>query len=139
MNSPTGSPSTNSPGQKSRGPLLTLGIVLAVLGSLLALDRALTYAYHPARGNPPDGVVILTTQWCGYCAALRQHLQNNGIPYTERDTERSWAGYWGLYAVRARGVPVTAVGSEVILGFAPRIDAALAEAGYPLKSLQASP
>lgn len=139
MNPRTESSATGSPGRQSRGPLLALAIVLAVLGSLLALDRALTYAYHPARGNPPDGVVILTTQWCGYCAALRQHLQHNGIPYTERDTERSWAGYWGLYAVRARGVPVTAVGSEVILGFAPRIDAALAEAGYLLKPSQASP
>jgi glutaredoxin len=134
MNTPTENPSTNDPGRRGRGPLLALGIVLAVLGSLLALDRALTYAYHPARGNPPDGVVILTTQWCGYCAALRQHLQANGIPYIERDTERSWAGYWGLYAVRARGVPVTAIGSEVILGFAPRIDATLVEAGYRLKT-----
>ena len=133
MNIPTQSPSTERPGRKGRGALLALGIVLAVLGSLLAADRALTYAYHPARGNPPDGVVILTTQWCGYCGALRQHLQANAIPYTERDTERSWAGYWGLYAVRARGVPVTAVGPEVILGFSPRIDAALTAAGYRLK------
>lgn len=139
MSSPARNPAPPGPGRKSRGPLLALGLVLAVLGGLLALDRALTYAYHPARGNPPDGVVILTTQWCGYCAALRQHLQHNGIPYTERDTERSWAGYWGLYAVRARGVPVTAVGSEVILGFVPRIDAALAEAGYTLKPPQAAP
>lgn len=130
---------TGGPARRSRGPLLALAILLAVLGGLLALDRTLTYAYHPARGNPPDGVVILTTQWCGYCAALREHLQHNGIPYSERDTERSWAGYWGLYAVRARGVPVTAVGQEVILGFSPRIDAALAEAGYLLKPSQASP
>lgn len=139
MNFPTGTPSASGSERGSRGPLLALGIVLAVLGSLLALDRVLTYAYHPARGNPPDGVVILTTQWCGYCAALRQHLQANAIPYTERDTERSWAGYWGLYAVRARGVPVTAVGPEVILGFSPRIDAALAEAGYRLQAQPSLP
>ncbi|HSW14837.1 MAG TPA: glutaredoxin family protein [Solimonas sp.] len=112
---------------------------LGLIGAVVALDQGLSHVYHPARSNPPGKVVILTTSWCGYCAALRRHLQDNGIPHTDIDVEASWRGEWAFRAVRARGVPVTVVGDQVIYGFGRAdgsnpIDAALQAAGYRLKT-----
>lgn len=114
-----------------------LAVALA-LGATLAVLQGLTHYYDPVRGNAPRSVIILTTEWCGYCAALRDYLRNNGIPYRELDAEKSVRGVMAFWATRARGVPVTVVGQQVVHGFARRdgtsgIDEALEAAGYTLK------
>lgn len=116
------------------GLLLAAGLLLVLLGA----DQGLARLYHPARGNAPGEVVILTTQWCGYCAELRNYLTHNGIPHRELDVEGSWRGYWAFRATRARGVPVTVIGDQVVYGYARRdgsspIDDALEGAGYRLR------
>lgn len=133
-------PPAAPPKPRLRGSL-KVGLVagLALVGALIALDQGLGHVYHPARGNPPGGVVILTTPWCGYCAALRRHLQDNAIPYTDIDVESGWRGEWAFRAVRARGVPVTVVGQEVVYGLmnrdgSSRIDDVLEAAGYRLRT-----
>lgn len=113
-----------------------LGFSLA-LAAAFGLERALAYVYDPRRDNPPESVIILTTSWCGYCRSLRQHLAELGIPYAELDTEKTSEGRWAFAAVRARGVPVTIVGDQVIHGLGrgspwERVDGALADAGYDI-------
>jgi len=133
-------PPAGPPKPRLRGSLKVGALAgLALVGALVALDQGLSHVYHPARGNPPGGVVILTTPWCGYCAALRRHLQDNGIAYTDIDVEAGWRGEWAFRAVRARGVPVTVVGQEVVYGLmrrdgSSRLDEVLEAAGYRLRT-----
>ena len=107
--------------------VLLCALVLALV--LLGLDRSAAWLYRPA--EDAIGVVIYTTAWCGYCAALRAHLDAHGIPYTDRDVETSVAGSMGFWALRGRGVPVSAIGPEVIHGFnLAGINRALTALGY---------
>lgn len=112
---------------RTRKGLLVAALLLALV--LLAFDRYAAYAHKPA----PDStqVVIYTTTWCPYCRVLRQALTANQIPYTEYDVERSLQGQLGMWALRGRGVPVSAIGPEVIYGYrVDKIDAALKALGY---------
>lgn len=105
---------------------ILLTIVIVAIGQF-----ALRIYYDPARGNPPDGVVILTTHWCPYCQALRTTLQAWQVPYTEYDVEDGWARFWRHRASGAWGVPVTFVGEEQIYGLdLPTIRQQLSHAGY---------
>lgn len=111
----------------SRRVALYFALALALL--LLGLDRYAAYAHRPA----PDStrVVIYTTTWCPYCAKLRTGLTASGIPYAEHDVEKSFQGILGFWTLRARGVPVSAVGPEVVHGYdVARLTAALAKLGY---------
>lgn len=109
---------------------LLVSVLLAVV--IVALGQfALRAYYDPARGNPPDGVIILTTSWCPYCQALRKTLQAWQVPYTEYDVEDGWAGFWRHRASGAQGVPVTFVGEKQIYGLdLPAIRDRLSHAGY---------
>ena len=62
-------------------------------------------------------VVLYATDWCGYCKALRSALVANKIPFTEHDVEQSFEGQLGFWTLRARGVPVSVVGPQVIHGY----------------------
>ncbi|MGB1581524.1 MAG: glutaredoxin family protein [Nevskiales bacterium] len=95
---------------------LLAAVLLAALIVVLG-QWALRYYYHPARGNPPQGVVILTTQWCPYCQALRKQLQAWNVPYREYDVENGWANFWRHRASGEWGIPVTYVGNRKIYGF----------------------
>ena len=101
---------------------------------LFALDRSAAYFYIPK----PDSkdIVLYTTDWCPYCNSLRIHLKNNSIPFTEHDVEKSKSGIAGFWSLRARGVPVTVIGPEVVYGY--DIDTTnkyLINLGYSLSSL----
>ncbi len=99
---------------------------------LFALDRTTAYIYQPK----PDSkeVILYTTDWCPYCNSLRIHLENNDIPYTKRDIEKSISGIAGFWALRARGVPVSVVGPKVVYGYdINKISEQLTSLGYDLK------
>jgi glutaredoxin len=113
--------------EKSRRYLLYLAAALALL--LLGLDRYAAYAHRP--GPDSRQVVIYTTAWCPYCAKLRAGLAANGVPYVEYDVEKSLQGQLGFWTLRGRGVPVSAVGPEVIYGYdVARLAAAMQKLGY---------
>jgi len=113
--------------RKTRWALLILAAGLAIV--LLGLDRYAVFAHRP--GADSRAVVIYTTAWCPYCAKLRASLAASGIPYVEHDVEKSLQGQLGFWALRGRGVPVSAIGPKVIYGYdVARIAVALQELGY---------
>ena len=108
-----------------------LSFLLLIVTLLFALDRIAAHLHLPKEGATE--VVIYTTQWCPYCKALRKTLKNYDIPFKEYDTETSINGLMGFWALRARGVPVTVIGEEVIYGYdGQQITDALVNAGYTI-------
>jgi len=109
-----------------------LYILLSLSFMLLALDPSAAYFHKP---NPDStNIVLYTTDWCPYCNSLRIHLENNSIPYTEHDTEKSISGMAGFWALRARGVPVSVIGPKVVYGYdINTINKQLIGLGYSLR------
>ena len=64
--------------------------------------------------------IVYTTATCPYCTLLKQFLDNQGIPYEERNLskDRRWAAE--LASLGALGVPTTVVGDQVIVGYQPQ-------------------
>ena len=103
--------------------------ILFVVIVLFCLDRTAAHLYKPQTDS--KDVVIYTTEWCPYCNSLRIHLNNNNIKFTERDVEKSISGIAGFWALRARGVPVSVVGPEVVYGYdIDKINQSLVDLGY---------
>lgn len=70
------------------------------------------------QGANPDQVVFYSTATCGYCAAARRYMQNQGIPYLEKDIGRDPAARAELKTVDDRGgVPVLLMGKYKLVGF----------------------
>lgn len=112
---------------KTRRYALVLAAALALL--LLGLDRYAAFAHRP--GPESTAVVIYTTAWCPYCARLRTSLAASNIPFVEHDVESSLQGQLGFWTLRGRGVPVSAVGPEVVYGYdVTRLGAALQRLGH---------
>ena len=106
-------------------------ILLIIALALFAVDRVAAYLYVPKSGATE--IIIYTTQWCPYCKALRNTLNQYDIPFTEHDTEKSIQGILGFWALRARGVPVSVIGEEIIYGYdGQKITDALVTAGYEI-------
>jgi glutaredoxin len=121
----------------ARAAVVGISAFVVIFVATLAADRALAYAHDPTRNNPPDGVILLTASWCGYCMSLREHLAEAHVHYTELDVEKTTEGGWAFTAVRGTGVPITIVGKEVIRGAKwDKLDAALKNAGYRLPPAQ---
>ena len=98
---------------------------------LFAVDRLAAHLHLPKEGA--TDVVIYTTQWCPYCRALRKTLTAYNVPFKEYDTEKSIQGILGFWALRARGVPVSVIGEEIIYGYdGQQITDALVNAGYEI-------
>jgi len=73
----------------------------------------------PAPGLPGDvSVVIYTTGWCSVCKRAKAWMSDQGIPYEERDVERSASYASAMRAINPRGsVPTFDVDGEVMVGF----------------------
>lgn len=114
--------------------LLLAALALSLV--LFGLDRYAAYAHRPQPGSKQ--VVIYTTTWCGYCKALRSALVANKIPFTEHDVEQSFEGQLGFWTLRARGVPVSVVGPQVIHGYQmEKLQAALEKLDHPFDPILA--
>ncbi len=74
-------------------------------------------------------VTIYSTTWCAFCHTEMQWLDKLGIPYIAKDIEADKAAYdelMGKIGGNFRGVPVTDIAGEVVLGFdRPKIQAAI--------------
>ena len=112
---------------RTRASLLGIALFLALV--LLGLDRYAAYAHRPDADS--TRIALYTTAWCGYCERLRQDLRASGIPFTEHDVEKSLDGALGMWALRGRGVPVSAIGPQVVHGYqVAKIEAALRALGH---------
>lgn len=76
-------------------------------------------------------VTIYSTSWCAFCKTEKQYLESKGVAFEDKNIEEDEDAYKELMAKIGgdfRGVPVTDVKGEIILGFnRPAIDAALAK------------
>ena len=74
-------------------------------------------------------ITIYRTSWCAFCHTEMQWLDKLGIAYTAKDIEADPAANEELMAKLNndfRGVPVTDVGGDLILGFdRPKIQDAI--------------
>jgi glutaredoxin len=125
-----------APAQRADGPALSpsrywlgLGAAAAIAGAASAYRvyslQALSHPRAPAAGvgaaaEPPTaaGVVVYTTAWCPVCKRAKAWMQARGIPYEERDVERSREHGRAMHAINPRGsVPTFDVDGEVLVGF----------------------
>ncbi len=97
--------------------------LMLVLGGLFAWQHqdSLRLAWRQAQpGYQPPAVALLATQWCGYCAKMREFLAAQGIAYTEYDVETTVEGRALMARVQGGGVPVLLVGEDVVHGYDPQ-------------------
>jgi glutaredoxin len=88
--------------------------------------------YDAARGQgeappslpPADGsVVVYSAEWCGYCKKAKTWLTGRGVPFIERDVEKTAGAQAELQAklraanVPGGGVPVIDWGGSLVMGF----------------------
>lgn len=105
--------------------------------TLFILDRAAAYFHKPSIDS--KDIIIYTTERCPYCNSLRIHLNNHNIPFTEHDIEKSLSGIAGFWALRARGVPVSVIGPDVVYGYdIDTINQSLAKLDYNVNYLEFS-
>lgn len=75
-------------------------------------------------------VTIYSTTWCAFCKTEKQYLDKLGVEYIEKDIEADKSAYEELMSKsdgNYRGVPVTDIDGDLVLGFdRPKIDALLA-------------
>lgn len=65
-------------------------------------------------------ITIYRTSWCAFCHTEMQWLDKLGIAYVAKDIEEDKAAYdelMGKIGGDFRGVPVTDVAGDIILGF----------------------
>ena len=67
-------------------------------------------------------VIIYSTTWCGFCAAEKDWLEHNGVKFESKEIdldETAKQEFFGKIGGEQnfRGVPVTDVNGELVLGF----------------------
>jgi len=73
--------------------------------------------------SPGDRVILYSTEWCGVCKATAEFLKKEGIPYEEKDVEKTPGAQQELACKalksgqKINGVPVLDIGGTLLLGF----------------------
>lgn len=76
-------------------------------------------------------MTVYVTEWCPYCQATREYLDEIGVEYTAVDIESSEEAY-AEYAAQGGtgGIPLVVIGDTRIAGYSiPAFDEALDRAG----------
>lgn len=78
----------------------------------------------PAIAPPPDGsVVVYSAVWCGFCKKAKAWLTERGVPFVERDVEKTPGAQEELSSklkaagVPGGGVPVIDWAGTIVMGF----------------------
>jgi mycoredoxin len=102
------------------------GGVLAARGYVGAQPDYIEGDYSAQRAHAGEPVIVLGTQWCGYCEETRDHLRARGVAFADLDIEHADLALRWHNELRAEGVPVVLIGDRQIRGFEPdTMDAAL--------------
>ena len=86
-------------------------------------DAATHQAGAPALPPPDGSVVVYSATWCGYCKKAKAWLQQNHVPFVERDVEKAPGAQAELSAklkaagVPGGGIPVIDWGGTLVVGF----------------------
>jgi glutaredoxin len=68
-------------------------------------------------------LTLYSTQWCGYCKKARQHFHAQGIPFIEKDIEKSPSAAAEHKKLGGGGIPVIVFKGQTMRGFrADRFD-----------------
>lgn len=74
-------------------------------------------------------VTVYTTSWCAFCHTEMQWLEHIGVKFVSKNIEEDQEAYEELMKKIGgdfRGVPVTDVAGEIVLGFdRPKLQAAI--------------
>jgi glutaredoxin 3 len=71
-------------------------------------------------------VTVYTSTSCTFCKALKQYLNEKDVNFTERNIDQDKEAVQYLIEHGHRGVPVTVIGDQEIVGFdKEKINAAL--------------
>jgi glutaredoxin len=97
------------------GALLLIAVAAAFLHVRGTADVPL-HPDDPRVSTGDDGVVMLAADWCGYCRRQQQEFARAQVRYRVLDIDTD-AGDRAMQAVRARGVPVTIIGQDVVRGY----------------------
>jgi len=78
-------------------------------------------------------VTVYSTQTCPYCHQVKQYLAGQSVPFRDIDVSADAAGAAEMVRISGqRGVPVTVIDGQAVVGFDRRqIDALLAKARRP--------
>ena len=99
----------------------------------MANDAPTTDNNTNATDNTTPKVTIYRTSWCAFCHTEMQWMDRLGIPYEAKDIEADPAAHDELMEKingDFRGVPVTDVAGDIILGFdRPRLQDAFKSHG----------
>lgn len=69
-------------------------------------------------------VIVYSSDSCGYCRMAKEWLKENGVPFEEKNVNTDPQARREMEEMKAAGVPIIAVGNEVIIGFdKPRLEA----------------
>lgn len=83
--------------------------------------RARSAPVQPAASSA--GVVLYSTEWCGYCDKAKALLKRLGVDFVEKDIEKDPAAQAELAqkaaraGVRPRGVPILDINGKLVLGY----------------------
>lgn len=95
---------------------------------------------HDPRRQAAGEITLIVGEHCPYSRELERALQAADIRYRRLnvdDGDGDGAARWAFYVVRARGVPVTVVGSEVVAGLRTEtIRTVLQRAGHDTTQLR---
>lgn len=67
----------------------------------------------------PEGVVLYSTSWCGYCKKTREFFKANNVAYVEYDIEASAEGRSQYDQLHGSGIPLVVIHGEIISGYNP--------------------
>ncbi|WP_417350029.1 glutaredoxin family protein [Ferrimonas sp.] len=96
-------------------------VVLALLGyALFQLGAGGRLAAQLNQQHNSD-VVLYSASWCSACAATRQFLTNNHIPFVELDMEQDPQGSREFAQFGGHGIPLVLVKGRAIRGHQPQL------------------
>ena len=83
------------------------------------LERVLADRPPAPAADAPSDLTIYTTSRCGYCRQAKAHFAARGIPYRERNIERSSDARTAFRRLGGNGVPLIVMGDRRMSGFSP--------------------
>jgi len=89
-----------------------------------ALHEDATRAQQSAQAVTPR-VEVFVTDWCPYCRQLEDFLRENRVQYVRYNVEQDENAAREHRKLSDGGIPVTRIGTQVVLGFRPKLIAEL--------------
>lgn len=67
----------------------------------------------------PEGVILYSAAWCGYCNKTRAFFKENNVAFVEYDIEKSSEGRSQYEQLHGSGIPLIMIRGQVMRGYDP--------------------